>query len=502
MDDKEITYIEDPAAPVSEVEAMAPESTLEVAEAEPNVELKEFPVAILNSEKFADLAKANITLTAFKKAEALRGMSLKSLQDKDGFKELYNAHQYLKGLISATKRVCKQGREPALEEQRQWIELENGAVTWIEEIEAPIEKQRKDYEAEQARIKAEEKKRLEERTNARGRQMQALGVPFDLKACQDLEDDEWEAFIKPHQEAKERTEKGKARAKQLMALNISGGDVEALGALSDDDWASAYQDAKGIFDAAQEKARKEKAEREEKERKEQEAMVRYRKRFDFIAKSGFTVDQVGTTLEDLKAMSDDEFMALASKVKTLKEAREEKERKDQAEKRKDETFRIRYQELLVMKVEFSTELAAKVREMPQDEYDLFKGAIETEFNRTADEERKAREAAMAPALQVEAAPEPEAMPEEPIQEHPAQPVKPMAAIPGIMTRSKSMPVFASAPAPTAAPAEHPIKAWAEAIISSLEFAPGVEGPKAMDFQNLRTMALETMKDIVTLFEEA
>lgn len=491
MDDKEITYIEDPAAPVSEVEAMAPESTLEVAEAEPNVELKEFPVAILNSEKFADLAKANITLTAFKKAEALRGMSLKSLQDKDGFKELYNAHQYLKGLISTAKNACKEGREPALEEQRKWIELEKGIVTWIETIEAPIEKQRKAYESEQARIKAEEKKRLEERTNARGRQMQALGVPFDLKACQDLEDDEWEAFIKPHQEAKERTEKGKARAKQLMALNISGGDVEALGALSDEEWTSAYQDAKGIFDAAQEKARK-----------EQEAMVRYQKRFDFIAKSGFTVDQVGTTLEDLKAMSDDEFMALASKVKTLKDEREEKERKDQAEKRKDETFRIRYQELLVMKVEFTTELAAKVREMSQDEYDLFKGAIETEFNRKADEERKAREAAMAPAPQVEAAPEPEAMPEEPIQEQPAQPVKTMTALPSIMARSKSMPFFASAPSPTAAPAEHPVKAWAEAIISSLEFAPGVEGPKAMDFQNLRTMALETMKDIVTLFEEA
>ena len=502
MDDKEITYIEDPAAPVSEVEAMAPESTLEVAEAEPNVELKEFPVAVLNSEKFADLAKANITLTAFKKAEALRGMSLKSLQDKEGFKDLYNAHQYLKGLISTAKNACKEGREPALEEQRKWIELEKGIVSWIETIEAPIEKQRKAYEAEQARIKAEEKKRLEERTNARGRQMQALGVPFDLKACQDLEDDEWEAFIKPHQEAKERTEKGKARAKQLMALNISGGDVEALGALSDDDWASAYQDAKGIFDAAQEKAEREEKERKEKERKEQEAMTRYRKRFDFIAKSGFTVDQVGTTLEDLKAMSDDEFMALASKVKTLKDEREEKERKDQAEKRKDEAFRLRYQELLVMKVEFSTELAAKVREMPQDEYDLFKGAIETEFNRKAEEERAAREAAMAPAPQVEAAPEPEAMPEETIQEQPAQPVKPMAAIPGIMTRSKSIPVFASTHAPTAAPAEHPVKAWAEAIISSLEFAPGVEGPKAMDFQNLRTMAIETMKDIVTLFEEA
>lgn len=503
MDDKEITYIEDPAAPVIEAEAMAPESaTLEVAEAEPNVELKEFPVAVLNSEKFADLAKANITLTAFKKAEALRGMSLKSLQDKDGFKDLYNAHQYLKGLISTAKNACKEGREPALEEQRKWIELEKGIVTWIETIEAPIEKQRKAYEAEQARIKAEEKKRLEERTNARGRQMQALGVPFDLKACQDLEDDAWEAFIKPHQEAKERTEKGKARAKQLMALNISGGDVEALGALSDEDWESAYQDAKNIFDESQEKARKEKADREEKERKEQEAMARYRKRFDFIAKSGFTVEQAGTTLEDLKAMSDDEFMALASKVKTLKDEREENERKEQAEKAKDAAFRVRYQELLVMKVEFTADLAAKVREMSQDEYDLLKGAIETEFNRKADEERKAREAAMAPAPQVETAPEPEAMPEEPIQEHPAQPVKPMAAIPGIMTRSKSMPVFASTPATTSAPAEHPVKAWAEAIISSLEFAPGVDGPKAMDFQNFRTMAIETMKDIVTLFEEA
>lgn len=511
MDDKEITYIEDPAAPVIEAEAMAPESaTLEVAEAEPNVELKEFPVAVLNSEKFADLAKANITLTAFKKAEALRGMSLKSLQDKDGFKDLYNAHQYLKGLISTAKNACKEGREPALEEQRKWIELEKGIVTWIETIEAPIEKQRKAYEAEQARIKAEEKKRLEERTNARGRQMQALGVPFDLKACQDLEDDAWEAFIKPHQEAKERTEKGKARAKQLMALNISGGDVEALGALSDEDWDSAFQDAKNIFDEAQEKARKEKADREEKERKEQEAMARYRKRFDFIAKSGFTVDQVGTTLEDLKAMSDDEFMALASKVKTLKDEREEKDRQDQAEKRKDEAFRLRYQELLVMKVEFSTELAAKVREMPQDEYDLFKGAIETEFNRKADEDRKAREAAMVPAPQVEDAQEPEPMPEdaqepeampEAAQEPPAIQPKPMAAIP-TMAR-KSMPAFTSSPAPApSSPAEHPVKAWAEAIISSLEFAPGVEGPKAMDFQNLRTMAIETMKDIVTLFEEA
>ena len=315
----------------------------------------------------------------------------------------------------------------------------------IETIVVRSKKQRNAHEAEQARIKAEEKKRLKSAPTpaaARGvgRAVRPEGVP-DSKTMNGKRSSS--RTRKPR-----NAPRGEGQASSL-ALNISGGDV-ALGALSDEEWTRFRMP--GTSRCRPEKARQEKPS-EEKERKNRRPW-RYRKRFDFIARSGFTVDQVGTTLEDLKA-SDDEFMVLASKVKTLKDEREEKERKEQAEKRKDEAFRLRYQELLVMKVEFSTELAAKVREMPQDEYDLFKGAIETEFNRKADEEREAREAAMAPAPQVEAA-----------------------------------------------PAEHPVKAWAEAIISSLEFAPGVEGPKAMDFQNLRIMAIETMKDIVTLFEEA
>lgn len=508
-------------------EAMNTMAPGEVSEAEINTPLTNFP-EIPEEEKprFALLAKENVTIKAFRSAEQLRGLTLKSLNDKDSYKQVYAAHQYLKGLAATIKKACETGREPHVAEQKKWIALQNSLIGWVDEIEGPIEEQRKAYEKEQARQKEEERRRLEARTNDRAREMQTLGVPFNLKACQDFEEEAWDEFMAPHRQAKAKAELTKIRLAQIRVYTPTASEEEVAD-LTDEEFDLFLEQKKEAYEMERERIaerkrigndrvqsmdsikvrisfddvadltndqfeamltveldriaseKKEREDRELREKTEREAVEKYTKRFNFIAGKGVTLDEVGTNLDQLKAMADDEWIAFAPKVNEAVKVKQEKIRlederreNDRREAEKDRKFRDRYAILLGLGVKFDTELGARVREMTDPEYMAFENEKKTELQ-------------VYMTRPIEVVPEPVDVEDD----------EPVAQI--IYPASTPIPFE-----PEAMPEGDAVREWVSRVRKEMEFSPAITSDKAREFASLRAMALDTLSDILDLFQGA
>ena len=574
---EQITSTDNTMAPEESSEAMRVLAPNEVAEAEITTPLTNFPeIPQEEQPRFALLAKDNITMKAFRTAEQLRGLTLKSLDDKESFKQVYAAHQFLKGLASTIKKACKAGREPHVAEQKKWIALEESLTGWVEEIEGPIEEQRKLYEKEQARLKEEERKRIEARTNERAREMQSHGVPFDLKACQEFEDEQWTEFMAPHREAKAKGERTKARL-SLVRPYFPEVTEEDVADATQEEFDAYLEQNKEAYEAEQERLaerkrvgqervksmatinvrvsfdevvdlsadqfeamlrkevdriaseKKEREERERREKEEREAVEKYTKRFNFIAGKGVTLEEVGTTLDQLKAMADDEWIAFAAKVNEAVTAKQQKirdqkrkeegeqrvhsmrlmdvtvtfdevadltpeefqamwkkaEAKVMAEKEKDRKFRDRYAVLLGIGVKFDAELGAKVREMSDSEYLAFEKEMREKFD----------------AYMIRPTPE---VGSNDLSLHDYQNGSEVSITKIVDTDDESALVrgFASVDEPEFMPEGDAVREWVARIRKELEFAPAITSDKASEFASLRTMALDALSDILDLFKDA
>lgn len=522
----QITSTENTMAADESSDAMNTMAPGEVAEAEFVTPLTNFP-EIVDKEKFSQLSADNVTMKAFRSAEQLRGLTLKSLSDKDSYKQIYAAHQYLKGLLSTIKKACEAGREPHVAEQKKWIELQKSLTEWVGEIEGPIEEQRKAYEKEQDRLKAEEKKRIEERTNTRAREMQTLGVPFNLKACQEFEEEAWEEFMSPHRQAKAKAELTKIRLAQIRVYTPTASEDE-VSDLTDEEFDLFLEQNKEAYEMERERIaerkrignervksmaaikvrvsfddvadltpdqfeamlkveldriaaeKKEREDREQREKTEREAVEKYTKRFNFIAGKGLTLDEVGTNLDQLKAMADDEWIAFAPKVNEVSKAKQEKARleeerreNDRREAEKDRKFRDRYAILLGIGVKFDTEMGARVREMTDSEYMAFEEEKKAEFH-----------AYMNRPIEVAPEPDPVDQDDEPVVKINFPRLKPVAIEPEAMTEGDA------------------VREWVSRVRKELEFAPVVTSDKAREFASLRAMALDNLSDILDLFQGA
>ena len=297
----------------------APENSgsQEVAEAVPNVVLQNFPVA-LDDALFSRLPAFNaaLTLVPFRKAEAMRGKLLVAEDDKDSYDDIYESTQFLRTLGASVKATCKDARDPAWKEHQSFIALENSLTAWIEGISAPLMAQRKIYE-DAKRKRDEEKKRLKaEQTEKRAKQMQELGAPFNLKACSDFSEKDWETFITPYIDAKAKKDRTKARAAELKAIGSSAESTD----YEDLDDAEYEKFLQAEVDAAAERKRKKDAENEKQ--------CKYMIRFNFLAGKGFTVDSFGISLESLRDMTDDEYLDLTIRVEDRAKANAESARLD------------------------------------------------------------------------------------------------------------------------------------------------------------------------------
>ena len=563
---EQITSTDNTMAHEESSDAMHVLAPNEVAEAEITTPLTNFPeIPQEEQPRFALLAKDNITMKAFRTAEQLRGLTLKSLDDKESFKQVYAAHQYLKSLASTIKKACKAGREPHVAEQKKWIALEESLTGWVEEIEGPIEEQRKLYEKEQARLKEEERRRIEARTNERAREMQSHGVPFDLKACQEFEDEQWIEFMAPHREAKAKGERTKARL-ALVRPYFPEVTEEDVADATQEEFDAYLEQNKEAYEVEKERLAERKRVGQERvqsmaainvrvsfddvvdlsadqfeamlkkevdriasEKKECEAVEKYTKRFNFIAGKGVTLEEVGTTLDQLKDMADDEWIAFAPQVNEAVAAKQQKirdqKRKEEgeqrvhsmrlmgvtvtfdevadltpeefqvmwnkaeakvlAEKEKDRKFRDRYSVLLGIGVKFDTELGAKVREMSDSEYSAFENEMREKFD----------------AYMIRPTPE---VGSNDLSLHDYQNGSEVSITKIVDTDDERALVrgFASVDETESMPEGDAVREWVARIRKELEFAPAITSDKASEFASLRTMALDTMSDILDLFKDA
>jgi len=86
------------------------------------------------------LAKENVTNQVIQKLkESYLGLKINGLEDKKGFKAVEDARKECKSIRTLAVRICKKGREDAIQIQKDWIAKEKEVVAEIEIVEGYLE---------------------------------------------------------------------------------------------------------------------------------------------------------------------------------------------------------------------------------------------------------------------------------------------------------------------------------------------------------------------------
>ena len=109
------------------------------------------------------LVQSNVTeqvLAALK--EKYAGMKLVAIDDKESYLEIKTAARECAKVRTLTVKLCKEGRERAVKEQKLWIAKEKEIVGQVAEVEDALDAEIKAFDDNVARIEQEEKNRQEE----------------------------------------------------------------------------------------------------------------------------------------------------------------------------------------------------------------------------------------------------------------------------------------------------------------------------------------------------
>ncbi len=127
--------------------------------------ITEHEVMELSLEKVIEtkLVQANVTeqvLAALK--EKYAGMTLKAIDDKESYLEIKQAAKECAKVRTLTVKLCTEGRERAVAEQKEWIKVQKKVVGQVAEVEDALDAEIKKFDDEVNRKVAEEKQRQEE----------------------------------------------------------------------------------------------------------------------------------------------------------------------------------------------------------------------------------------------------------------------------------------------------------------------------------------------------
>lgn len=125
------------------------------------------------------LIKENVTEKVIKELQQFKSLTIKGIEDKEGYKAANEARITCKNLRVLAEKVCKAGREEAITIQKQWIAKEKEVTGQISEVEDYLktEQARIDNEKENIRIAAEKAKA--DRINSRVKSLFDNGCTFD-----------------------------------------------------------------------------------------------------------------------------------------------------------------------------------------------------------------------------------------------------------------------------------------------------------------------------------
>lgn len=296
----------------------------------------------LSLEKVIDtkLVQSNVTeqvLAALK--EKYAGMTLKALDDKESYLELKLAAKDCAKVRNLTTKVCKEGRERAVKEQKLWIAKEKEIIGQVSEIEDPLDAEIAKYDAEVERKATEEKNRQEEAYINRQATLTKMGATytdgsfvlgdasFEAVLIKESSQDVWEEAIVP----KFETEYQKKEAARI-AEETKKAEQEA--------------EMKRQQEELQRQQAELKAQQEEMQRKQQEAANAEQKRVsELLASRGTILRGLGMSYDGtqfdfadiivhkntITTLSENEWTTLVSET-TVKI----KEWKDAEAKRKEE----------------------------------------------------------------------------------------------------------------------------------------------------------------------
>ncbi len=221
------------------------------------------------------LAKANLTKQIIAKLKAdYTGLKINGLDDKEGFKKVEDARKDVKAHRVLGVKICKAGREEAIQIQKDWITAEKDLVAQLDEIETPLEN-------ESNRIKEEEKKILFEAAQKaklpiRKEKLLSIEIEVEDSELLKINDEQFTALFNDLNEKRLAELKAKLEAEQEALDKIKREEEQRIAAVKAEEKRQA--DLKQAAEKASIDAEaKLKSEMERKEREAKEAVERAEK---------------------------------------------------------------------------------------------------------------------------------------------------------------------------------------------------------------------------------
>lgn len=293
------------------------------------------------------LAKENVTNQVIQKLKKnYLGLTINGLEDKKGFKAVEDARKECKSIRTLAVRICKKGREDAIQIQKDWIAKEKEVVAEIEIVEGYLESESNKIKELQAKILFEAAQK--EKLPARKEKLASIGFEVEDAELLKIDDTQYDAlyndFYKKHLEAeaeKLRIENERIAAQKAEEERIKR-EEEAMIAAEEKARIEA-ENAKLKAEAeAKEKALAEERAKQEEERKKIEAEAQ-RKVMEAEAKAKAEREAAEKKAAEEKAKQDAILKAeqeAKAKLEAELKAKQESEEKAKAEAEQKEKERL------------------------------------------------------------------------------------------------------------------------------------------------------------------
>lgn len=127
-----------------------------------------------------ELEKENVTEKVINGLKERYGtLKLNSVDDKETYLEIKEAHREVRKWYNLAVNICKKGRESAIQEQKLWIAKEKEVCSKIDEVANPLKLEIEKFDAEEKRKEDEEKQRKENIFISRQAEITKMGALYD-----------------------------------------------------------------------------------------------------------------------------------------------------------------------------------------------------------------------------------------------------------------------------------------------------------------------------------
>lgn len=142
-----------------------------------------------------ELVKANVTDQVLAELQTFKSLTIKDVNDKEGYKKVYEARIQCKNTRVLAVKICKKGREEAIEEQRRWITKEKEVVGKIEDVETALQAEQDRIDLEKERLRQEEERKENARVQARVDALAKFNYAVDFYELKIMEEEQFKSLL-------------------------------------------------------------------------------------------------------------------------------------------------------------------------------------------------------------------------------------------------------------------------------------------------------------------